>query len=61
MHKVGLFWFHNDLRIADHPALVQAASQVDRLLCIYCLPNSTSDHKTPSGLSPARLQFLQET
>lgn len=61
MHKVGLFWFHNDLRTADHPALLQAASQVDKLLCIYCLPGQYSSHKLPSGLSPQRLQFLEET
>ncbi|MGB2041059.1 MAG: DASH family cryptochrome [Porticoccaceae bacterium] len=61
MHKVGLFWFHNDLRIADNPALIRAASQVAKLLCIYCLPNQSPSNKAPSGLSPQRLQFLNET
>ena len=61
MHKIGLFWFHSDLRTVDHPALLQAASQVDRLLCIYCLPDHSSSNKTPSSLSPQRLQFLQES
>ena len=61
MHKVGLFWFHNDLRTADHAALVQAASQVERLLCVYFVSGNRASHKTPSGLSPQRLQFLQES
>ena len=61
MHKVGLFWFHNDLRIADNPALIRAASQVDKLLCIYCLSSQPTSKQGPSGLSPQRLQFLHET
>ena len=61
MHRVGLYWFQSDLRTADNPALLQAASQVDKLICIYCLPGNSNSNKTPSRLSPLRLQFLQET
>jgi deoxyribodipyrimidine photo-lyase len=61
--KTGLFWFTNDLRIEDNPALTKAASEVDRLICIYCArPNTTfSDQQAPSKLSPNRQQFLFET
>ena len=37
-NKTGLFWFTNDLRIDDNPALSKAASEVDKLICIYCAP-----------------------
>ena len=58
--KIGLFWFTNDLRIDDNPALHQAADEVDTLICLYCIrPKSTfSDQQAPSKLSPNRQQFL---
>ena len=58
--KIGLFWFTNDLRIDDNPALHQAADEVDTLICLYCTrPKSTfSDQHAPSKLSPNRQQFL---
>ena len=58
--KTGLFWFTNDLRIDDNPALHKAASEVDTLICLYCVrPKSTfSDQQAPSKLSPNRQQFL---
>lgn len=31
----GLFWFRNDLRLADNPALAATAEQVDELVCVY--------------------------
>ena len=61
MHKVGLFWFHTDLRVVDNAALVQASQEVDRLICIYCLPPISHGRKSPSSLSDHRLQFLQES
>ena len=58
--KTGLFWFTNDLRIDDNPALHKAASEVDTLICLYCVrPKSTfSDQQAPIKLSPNRQQFL---
>ena len=37
MRNVGLYWFGNDLRVHDNANLLKAASEVDDLLCIYCL------------------------
>ncbi|MEI6334708.1 MAG: DASH family cryptochrome [Methylococcaceae bacterium] len=37
MRNVGLYWFGNDLRLHDNANLLKAASEVDELLCIYCL------------------------
>lgn len=61
MHKVGLFWFHTDLRVVDNPALVQASQEVDRLICVYCLPPISHGRKSPNSLSDHRLQFLRES
>jgi deoxyribodipyrimidine photo-lyase len=63
IRKTGLFWFTNDLRIDDNPALNKAAAEVDTLICIYCVaPTSTfHDHKAPGKLSPIRQQFLFES
>lgn len=58
--KTGLFWFTNDLRIEDNPALSKAANEVDKLICLFCVrPKSTFlDQQSPSKLSPNRQQFL---
>lgn len=34
-HKIGLFWFTNDLRIHDNPALMKANILMDELICVY--------------------------
>lgn len=59
----GLYWFTNDLRIDDNPALTRAATESDKLLCIFCVhPKSIlSDKMAPSRLSRNRQQFLYES
>ncbi|MDG2046226.1 MAG: DASH family cryptochrome [Halioglobus sp.] len=61
MHNIGIFWFNTDLRVLDNPALMQASQEVDRLICIYCLPPSSPVGRAPNSLSDNRLQFLQES
>lgn len=63
MHQVGLFWFNNDLRINDNPALVQAAASTKQLICFYCMPPSAAmaGTKGPRNLSPHRSQFLRQS
>jgi deoxyribodipyrimidine photo-lyase len=38
MRKVGLLCFYNDLRVADNPTLMQAASGCEKLICVYIQP-----------------------
>ena len=59
----SLYWFTNDLRIDDNPALARAAIESDKLLCIFCVhPKAIlSDKKAPSRLSRNRQQFLYES
>ena len=61
--KVGVFWFTNDLRLHDQPALKQAASIVDELLCVYVLNHQwlTSSVPFTSQVSLHRHRFLNET
>jgi len=33
--KTGIFWFTNDLRLHDNPALMRATTLVEKLVCIY--------------------------
>ena len=33
----GLFWFRNDLRLADNPAFSQLTEQCNSLLCVYAV------------------------
>ncbi|MGF1724759.1 DASH family cryptochrome [Photobacterium nomapromontoriensis] len=59
----GLFLFQNDLRLHDNPALKLAASEMDNLICVYCLPYDRAN-RYPYGitrLGPHRLQFLLQS
>lgn len=35
--KTGIFWFTNDLRLSDNPALLQASQACDELLLVYII------------------------
>lgn len=37
MIRTGLFWFTHDLRLHGQPALLAAAKQVNRLICVFCV------------------------
>ncbi|CAM3779846.1 DASH family cryptochrome [Vibrio aquimaris] len=37
--KIGLYWFHCDLRVQDNDLLFKASREVDRLICFYCFPS----------------------
>jgi deoxyribodipyrimidine photo-lyase len=51
MRNIGLYWFGcNDLRVHDNANLLKAVSEVDHLLCIYCLD--------PQWLLPNRYGLL---
>ncbi|MBY5991725.1 DASH family cryptochrome [Ferrimonas balearica] len=46
--KRTLFWFRQDLRLDDNPALLEAADGSDELLCLYCID--------PAWFRPGRYQ-----
>ena len=58
----GLFWFTNDLRLHDQPALWKMQS-VDKLICVFCLdpqwfrPNGLN----AKAMGERRFQFLVES
>jgi len=58
----GLFWFTNDLRLHDQPALWKMQS-VDNLICVFCIdpqwfrPNGLN----AKAMGERRLQFLLES
>jgi len=58
----GLFWFRNDLRLHDNPALWHLANQCDELLCVYVVDQSwfnwTAFQSKPLG--PIRWRFICE-
>ncbi|HES76234.1 MAG TPA: DASH family cryptochrome, partial [bacterium] len=49
MNRV-LYWFRNDLRLADQPALLQACARADQLLPIY-IHDPRQDATTPWGFT----------
>ncbi|MFZ6720221.1 DASH family cryptochrome [Undibacterium sp. Ji49W] len=42
-HGTVIYWFRNDLRIEDNPALVDACHHAENLVCVYCHPPATLD------------------
>ncbi|WP_117232822.1 DASH family cryptochrome [Vibrio maerlii] len=62
--KIGLYWFTNDLRIKDNPALKKAAQSVDVLLCLYCYPPISpflKHYSQQNSFGAAKKQFLDES
>ena len=59
----GLYWFTNDLRIEDNPALAQACKQVENLICVYILNPSwfQGNRYNLQSMGSQRLHFLQES
>ena len=63
MQKVGIFWFNHDLRMDDNAALLRASSEVDKLICLYCVDTSSAGPgwQQPAKLSSRRREFLFES
>jgi deoxyribodipyrimidine photo-lyase len=59
----GLFWFTNDLRVHDNPALARAARDVDTLICVFCFDQQwlTPNRFGSIGLGKHRQRFLEES
>jgi len=59
MHTV-IFWFRNDLRLHDQAALLAAcATQPDRLLAVYCLPDQGATPWDFPRIAAPRRAWLQ--
>ncbi|MGV6825776.1 MAG: cryptochrome/photolyase family protein [bacterium] len=56
--RVGLVWFRNDLRLADNPALCDAAGSVDRLVTLYI---DRGQHSRPAERGSARRVWLHHS
>lgn len=58
--KIGVFWFTNDLRLHDQPALIEASKTVDELLCIFIFDPrwSQPNRYGLSGIDPIPRQFM---
>ena len=63
MRNIGLYWFGNDLRVNDNANLLKAASEVDDLLCIYCLDPQwlLPNRYDLATMSANRWRFLKES
>lgn len=60
--RIGLFWFTNDLRLHDQPALMRAVASVDQLVCVFVLEErwfSPRAFSVPTIGQP-RLAFLMQ-
>lgn len=63
LHRVGLYWFSNDLRVTDNPLLAQAANECQQLLCLYVLPPELRQPNRYGlrSLGDQRWRFLQRS
>lgn len=60
--KTALYWFRNDLRVADNPGLLAACSS-QRVLTVFCFDPADfreGDYGIP-GMGPYRAGFLRES
>lgn len=61
--KTGIFWFSNDLRVADNAALSRAAEACERLLCVYIVEPRwfTPNRYGLRSMGKYRWRFLAES
>jgi len=59
--KRGIFWFRNDLRTVDHPALLRALSQVDELIPLFIFEDRIWQAQQPPRINSYRSRFLLES
>lgn len=62
--KTGLFWFSNDLRLHDNPALMRTNSSVDELFCVYLSLNNLNLLSMPYSQTRSgehQKQFLHQS
>ncbi len=61
--RIGLYWFTNDLRLHDQPALMRANSLVDELVCIFIFDKAwfQTSHFSQNRLGSHRRVFLLES
>jgi len=59
--KRGIFWFREDLRTTDHPALLHALSQVDELIPLFIFEDRIWKAKQPPRINLYRSRFLLES
>jgi deoxyribodipyrimidine photo-lyase len=60
--STSIYWFRNDLRVTDNPALAEACAVSDRLSLVYVMPDEATQ-ATPWGFpryGPHRLAFLAQ-
>lgn len=62
MHKLGIYWFGNDLRINDNLGLATAAVEADKLLFLaFAHPKSRNPHHPiPVDMAFTRLNYLHQ-
>lgn len=61
---IGLYWFTQDLRIQDNVLLRKAASEVDKLICLYCMPPFSEflhQYAQENQFGEKRSLFLQQS
>ena len=60
MQKNGIYWFTNDLRLDDNPALIHAANAMDNLVFVYCIekPMRLSQLQLNASISKNRKNFI---
>ena len=59
--NTAVYWFRNDLRLADNPALSQACQQSDQLVLVYCLAVEENTQWGFSRVGQHRKAFLADT
>ena len=54
--NTALYWFRNDLRLHDNPALMQACAQADALLPVFCLGSASAARPDGAFASEYRMR-----
>jgi len=57
----ALYWFREDLRLEDNPALVTMAEEADEALFVFVIPTNDRWSLGPKRMGPHRRKFMMES
>lgn len=57
----GMYWFREDLRLEDNPALAAFANAVDVAVFVFVIPDADDWSQGPTRMGPHRRRFMWES
>ena len=57
----ALYWFREDLRLEDNPALIELCAAADEAVFVFVMPASERWSRSPERMGEHRARFMAES